>query len=223
MSSMPIIEAPRPIINPGEEHIACAVVVDTSGTMAPYAQELQQAIVDLAETINADDTCRGRIELCLITYDDEAQVVQPFGPMHSFEPPRFFDCAGMTSTHKAIRLAIDKVNERKAEYQANSVSYRQPWIWLFTDGESNDSDNGSYAELLQLQNNKKLSFYAVGIGPDADASELKSMHKNNMMLRVSRENFKAAFEFLSASLSKTGNSKPGEKVVVDVPPQIVIE
>ena len=63
----------------------------------------------------------------------------------------------------------------------------------------------------------------MGIGDEADASELKGMHKNNMMLRVSRENFKAAFEFLSASLSKTGTSKPGEKVVVDVPPQIVIE
>ena len=220
---MTYIETPRPIANAGEEHIACAIVVDTSGSMKPHANDLQQAIAELAETINADDTCRGRIELCLITFDDDAKVVQPFGPMYSFEAPRAFDCAGMTATHKAIRLAIDKVNERKAEYQANGVAYRQPWLWLFTDGESNDPDNGSYAELLQLQNNKKLSFYAVGIGEDAEASELKGMHKNNIMLRVSRENFKAAFEFLSASLSKTGTSKPGEKVVVDVPPQIVIE
>ena len=220
---MPIIETPRPIVNGGEEHIACAIVVDTSGSMKPHADALREAIAELAETINADDTCRGRIELCLITYDDEAQVVQPFGPMYSFEAPRAFDCAGMTSTHKAIRLAIDKVNERKAEYQANGVPYRQPWLWLFTDGKSTDTDNGSYDELLQMQNNKKLSFYAVGIGDEAEASELNGMHKNNIMLHVSRENFKAAFEFLSASLSKTGTSKPGEKVTVDVPPQIIIE
>ena len=220
---MTYIETPRPPVNPGEEHIACAVVVDTSGSMAPHARELQQAIVDLADTINADDTCRGRIELCLITFDSDVRVVQPFGPMHSFEPPRQIKCTGMTSTHQAIRVALDEVNRRKAEYNANHVSYRQPWLWLFTDGGSNDNDNGSYAELLRLQNDRKLSFYGVGIGSGADASELKSMHKNGIMLRVSQENFKAAFEFLSASLSQTSHSQPGERVVIDVPPQITIE
>ena len=219
---MTYIETPRPPVNPGEEHIACAVVVDTSGSMVPYAQELQQAIADLAETINADDTCRGRIELCLITYDDKAKFVQPFGPMHSFEAPRIFDCGGMTGTHQAIRLAIDEVNARKEVYRASSISYRQPWIWLFTDGASTDADNGSYAELLQLQNNRKLSFYGVGIGPDADSSELKSMHKNGIMLRVSRENFKAAFEFLSSSLSQAGAAQPGAPITVPVPPTVLV-
>ena len=220
---MPIIETPRPIINAGEEHIACAVVVDTSGSMAAYADELTEAIAELSASITDDDTSRGRVELCLITFDNDARVVQPFGPMYSFEAPRQLKCYGMTSTHEAIRLAIDQVNQRKAEYKNNGVSYRQPWIWLFTDGGSNDDDNGSFDELLQMQRAGRLSFYGVGIGPEAEASELKGMHKSNIMLRVSRENFKAAFEFLSASISQASKSKPGEKITMTVPPQIIIE
>lgn len=74
-----------------------------------------------------------------------------------------------------------------------------------------------------MQRTSRLSFYGVGIGPDAEASELKAMHKNNIMLRVSRENFKSAFEFLSASISQASKSKPGEKITMTVPPQIIIE
>ena len=214
---------PRILTESSEGRIICVLVADTSGSMAPCAHKLQQAIVDLVDTINSDDFYRSLIDLCLITYNDEARVVQPFAPAHAFKPPHEIECRGTTSTHQAIRLAIDKVNERKAEYQANGVPYRQPWIWLFTDGGSNDDDNGSFDELLQMQRAGRLSFYGVGIGPEAEASELKGMHKSNIMLRVSRENFKAAFEFLSASISQASKSKPGEKITMTVPPQIIIE
>lgn len=217
------LENPRPIENDGEMHLACAVVIDTSGSMKGCEQALLQAIEEMKETIMENDTARGSVELCLITFDDTARIVQPFGSMYQFEPPRYISCDGMTSTHAAIRMAIDECNNRKAFYKANNVSYRQPWIWLFTDGGSNDSDNGSFNELLQMQNDKKLTFNGVGIGNGINAEELKGMHKNHRMLRVSKEDFKSAIEFLSASLVVTSKSKVDEKVTVTVPQQIVIE
>ena len=154
-----------PIIpEPPEERLLCVLAVDTSGSMAPYAHELQQAIAELTATLKADEVCRSRVEVCLITFDDTTRLIHPFGPLSDFEPPAQIDCSGMTCTHQAIRLALDMISDRKAEYQANGIPYRQPWIWLFTDGYSNDADNGSFADLLRLQNARKLIFIGAAIG-----------------------------------------------------------
>ena len=214
---------PRILTEPSERRIICVLVADTSGSMAPCAHKLQQAIVDLVDTINGDDFCRSLIDLCLITYNDEARVVQPFAPAHTFKPPHEIECRGTTSTHQAIRVALDEVNHRKAEYHANCITYRQPWIWLFTDGNSTDADNGSYAELLQLQQERKLAFFGVAIGDSVDYNELKAMHKNNIALHISHENLQEIFRFVGPAIIQACKSKPGEKITMTVPPQIIIE
>ena len=203
------LETPRPIINRGEEHIACAVVVDTSGSMSGYEQELVHALNEMKEAIIDDDMARGRVELCLITYDNAPRMVQPFGPMHMFEVPTDIRCNGMTSTHAAIRMALDAVKDRTAEYDAQGVARKRPWLWLLTDGGSNDADNGSYEELMDMQLNSQLNFFGVGIGPQADGSELKSMSKKHQMLRVSRQDFLEAFKLISQSMSRSSSSSSG--------------
>ena len=216
------LEAPRPIINRGEEHIACAVVVDTSGSMRGYEQELVHALNEMKEAIIADDMARGRVELCLITYDDVPRMVQPFGPMSMFEVPATIDCDGMTATHAAIRMALDAVKDRTAEYDAQGVARKRPWLWLLTDGESNDADNGSYQELMDMQLDSKLNFFGVGIGPQADGSELKSMSKKHQMLRVSREAFLEAFKLISESVSRA-SSNTGGTMTMQLGQQISVE
>ena len=185
----------HPAENIGEKHLACAVLIDTSGSMHGYEKALEDALKELKETIMEDDIARGRVEISVITFDDDVHEVVPFGPIRKMEIPRI-DCGGMTCTHAAIQLALDRTSERKEEYKRNGMQYNQPWIWLFTDGQSNDPDNGSFAELLRRQNEKKLVFYGVGLGSEVDEKELGSMHKNGMILKAARENIRNAFEFL---------------------------
>lgn len=189
---MPIPIDSQPVMS-FEERIACAIVVNTSADMAPCAQRLQDAVVELVDAINGDDYLRNHIDLCLITYDNDPRVVQPFSPPHFFELPHFTHCKGIASTHKAIRFAIDTINDRKAVYRDNCISYLQPWIVFLSNGQTHDADNGSFDELMQLQNLHKLSFYPVVIGPDATISELRSMHKDAHILRTLREEYAAAF------------------------------
>ena len=217
------LEMPRPIENEGEEHLACALVVDTSGSMSGSEAELARALQEMKAAIESDTMARGRVELCLITFDDRVRVVQPFGPMHMFEPPASISLGGMTATHQAIDTAMRMVEERTQQYKAEGVTHKKPWIWLFTDGGSNDSDNGSFQRLMDWQNAKKCVFYGVGIGNNLNAEELKSMHKAHMMLHVDRNAFAAAFEFLSRSVSVTSASQRGQTVTMDLPPQIRIE
>lgn len=216
------LETPRPISNRGEEHIPCAVLVDTSGSLHGCEPEIHDALVEMKEAIIADDMARGRVELCLITFDDVPRMVQPFGPMHMFEVPGKIECDGMTATHAAVRMALDALKDRIGEYAAAGVTAKRPWLWLLTDGGSNDADNGSYDELMQMQLDRQLNFFAVGIGKNADASELKSMHKNHQMLRVSREDFRAAFALISQSMSKSSSSSSGT-ATLQLGQQITVE
>ncbi len=217
-----ILERPRlPIENTGEQHLACAVVVDTSGSMRGYETQLVEAITQMKEAIENDDVARGRVEVCLITYDDDVREESPFGPITKMTIPNI-SCDGMTSTHAAIDFALRRVAERKAEYQQNHVTYNQPWIWLLTDGEPNDFDNGSFGELLQAQRDNKCVFFGVAVGDDANEHQLAGMHKNNIVLKVGKDNFASVFEFISQSVSGASVNKPGTSISVVAPEDIRI-
>lgn len=220
----PIVhEKPRlPIENTGEQHLACAVLVDTSGSMSGYEQQLVDAIKAMKEAIEDDDIARGRVEICLITFDDDVKEESPFGAISRMEIPRI-SCGGMTSTHEAIQFALRRVAERKAEYQRNHVTYNQPWIWLLTDGGSNDTDNGSFEELLNAQRDSKCVFFGVAIGDGVNEEELGKMHKNGMILRVGKDNLASAFDFISQSASGASVNKPGEKLNVPVPNDMEVQ
>ena len=217
-----IMERPRlPIENTGEQHLACVVLVDTSGSMHGYERQLTDAIIQMKEAIENDDTARGRVEVCLVTYDDDVREESPFGAISRMAIPSI-SCAGMTSTHAAIDFALKRVAERKSEYQQNHVTYNQPWIWLLTDGESNDRDNGSFEALLEAQQNSKCVFFGVAVGDEANEQELARMHKNGLVLRVEKDNFASVFQFISQSVSGASASKPGTSISVVPPPEITL-
>ena len=216
-------EKPRlPIENTGEQHLACAVLVDTSGSMRGYEQQLVKAITAMKEAIQDDDIARGRVEVCLITFDDDVREESPFGPVSKMEIPRI-SCGGMTSTHAAIQFALQRVAERKADYKQNHVTYNQPWIWLLTDGGSNDSDNGAFEELLKAQRDSKCVFFGVAVGDGVNEAELGGMHKNGMILKVDKDNLSAAFDFISQSASGASVNEPGSKVKLTPPDNMEVK
>ena len=219
----PIIhEKPRlPIENTGEQHLACAVLIDTSGSMCGYENELKGAIAAMKDAIVNDDIARGRVEICLIGFDDDVREESPFGPIARMEVPNI-TCGGMTSTHAAIKFALQRVEERKAEYKQHNLTYNQPWIWLLTDGGSNDSDNGAFQELMEAQKNGKCVFFGVAVGDNVNEVELGSMHKNGMILKIGKDNLATVFEFISQSVSGASVHEPGEKIKVATPPEMEV-
>ena len=220
----PIVhEKPRlPIENTGEQHLACAVLVDTSYSMSGYEKQLMEAITAIKEAIEDDDIARGRVEICLITFDDDVREESPFGAISRMEIPRI-SCGGTTSTHAAIKFALQRIAERKEEYKQNHVTYNQPWIWLLTDGGSNDTDNGSFDELLNAQRDSKCVFFGVAIGEDVNEEELGGMHKSGRILRVGKDNLASAFDFISQSASGASVNRPGGKLNVQVPSDMQVE
>ena len=87
------------------------------------------------------------------------------------------------------------------------------WYWLFTDGDPADEDNGSFEELLRLQNAKKAVFYGVAVGNERKLANLGAMNKDGCYLQISKEGFKEAFKFLSESVIEASDPESPEGLI----------
>ena len=206
--------ANSPVENRGEIHLPCVVLVDTSGSMGMVKDQLHDGLVALGEAL--DDQARGRVEFCIIGFDDDARVLVPFGPAYDFEAPRL-DCAGMTAMHAAVELGLSELEVRKNQYKANQTAHYRPWMFMLTDGGANDADNGSFERLLQSQRDKHCTFFPVGIGDQVDKDLLKGLQTDGVILTASKENFKGAFVYLSNSLSLVSSSNPDQLIKLPDP------
>ena len=189
-----------PVEEMQEEKVPCIVMVDTSSSLHGYEKFITEGLETMKAAIEDDDMARGRVELCLIEFNSQAHLRQNFSLARNFEVPSIF-CTGLTATHAAVRMAIDLANARKQQYRDEHVAYKQPWFWLFTDGGSNDEDNGAFEELLQMQQDKKAVFFGVAVGDDSHLANLGRMNKNGIYLQIDKDKFKAAFVYLSQSMS----------------------
>ena len=211
-----------PIENGGEIHLPCVVLVDTSGSMGPAMSELHDGLVALGDALRDDPQALGRVEFCIIAFDDHARIVVPFGPAYDYIAPEL-NTGGMTAMHEAVDFALGELEARKNQYKANKTAYLRPWIFMLTDGGANDSDNGAFGRLIQSQKDKHCTFFPVGIGTEVDIDLLKSLKTDGVVFTASKENFKDAFVWLSSSLSCTSDSNPGAKVKLPDPREFQLE
>ncbi len=113
-------------------------------------------------------------------------------------------------------MALDCLEKRKQEYKNVGVDYFQPWLVLMTDGKPTTKEHteaGPHAVKLEAQG--KLVVFPIGIGPRADMTTLAMFSKKNDPLRLNELNFRLFFEWLSKSVVRVSQSRPGEKVGLD--------
>lgn len=205
--------------NSGETHLPCVVLVDTSGSMSGAVSELNEGLVLLGEALKEEPQALGRVELCIITFDDEPCIMVPFGPAYDYQAPSV-SCGGRTAMHEAVGLALKQLEIRKQQYINCGTSYNRPWLFLLTDGIPTDPDNGEFQALLNAQKDKRCIFFPMGIGNEVDMDMLKSLiydKEKGFVLKASKENFKNCFVWLSNSLSVTSSHNPGETASIPNP------
>lgn len=126
-------ETPR-IAAPGEPHLACVLLLDTSGSMSgDPINSLNNAIKDFKTKTSMDDLAQKRVDIAIITFDDHAQLVQDFTPISQMETKEL-KTGGCTNMPEGINLAIDKVKERNRFYASMGTPCFKPWIFMISDG-----------------------------------------------------------------------------------------
>lgn len=217
------------IMNHGEKHIACALLVDTSGSMSGRAiEELNEGLRIFGEALKEDSKAYGCADICVISFDTTVRTVVPFCAAMDYTVPRL-GANGLTALNEAIITGLDAIEQRKQEYKDIGVDYWRPWIFLLTDGvpTDNEYEEAARQRLQEALQQKKINFFPMGIGDNADIARLRSYTKdgNGMVFKAAKEHFREAFVWLSSSMSVISNSDPSRNNVElpQTPPTITIE
>ncbi len=190
------------------------LVMDASSSMSGAPNnELNLGLTQFVEEVQADEMASCSVEAGVISFGHTVELVQPMKTVDDIEVLPKIDAYGMTPMGEAVELAIDTLEARKQEYKQSGVSYYQPWLVLMTDGEPNDEWRAAARRLKQLAENKKMVVLCVGIGDDADMQVLQEFSALEPKKLKGLE-FRAFFQWLSASMQRVSQSIPGDKVAL---------
>ncbi len=210
-----ILELPSgTIMFPYEPHIACVLLLDTSGSMssnggAPIAS-LNKAIKTFKEQICSDLVARNRVDVAVVEFNDTVRVSQDFIPLSLFEPEEFTGY-GLTAMGFGINKSIDLLKERIRFYRELGTNYFRPWIFMITDGCPTDDLSSAKERLFAEIEKRKLEFWALGVN-GYDKEILRSLTKKS--LELEKVDFAGIFYWLSKSMITISKSRVGEKIIL---------
>ena len=198
------------------QRLPCILLLDGSGSMSgDPINQLNAGLRLLEEELKKDDVASQRVQLLVIRFGGDVEVVTDWTDAMAFAAPPI-QSDGLTPMGEAVRLALVKLEEQKLRYRNNGIAYNRPWLFLLTDGSPTDADwNAAAAESKAAEQAGKLTFFGIGVGPDADLQKL-SQFSVRTPVRLDGLKFRELFLWLSRSTSSA--SKASQGTTVQLPP-----
>jgi len=212
------------VAHPEQPHCAVVLVIDVSGSMAASGKidQLAQGLQFFKKDVEGDDLASKRVDLAVVTFGSDVQVLHDFSSIAEFNPPQLV-ANGSTPMGEALIRAMDMVETRKATYRTNGTDYYRPWIFMITDGAPTDMNpgdvmwTGTIGRVHGGDAEKKFTFFAVGVEP-ADMETLRQIAPSNRPpVYLKQGKFKEMFLWLSRSQQKVSASRVGEQVALESP------
>ena len=194
----------------------CPVVLllDNSGSMSGQPiQQLNQGVAVFKQSLDQDPLAKLRVEVAIVSFGP-VRMCQDFVTIDQFVPPQL-QAEDATPMGEAINYALNLLENRKADYRNNGIQYYRPWVFLITDGSPTDTWQPAAQRVRQGENDKKFSFFAVGV-QGADMGILSQIATRPPLL-LNGLDFKSMFLWLSASLTQVSHSQPGATTMIQTP------
>ena len=196
-----------------EPHVACCLLVDTSGSMNANGKidQLNQALRDFRETVCSDPLSRMRVDICVISFATDVSIVTPFCPILQFEPPTL-TAGGTTCMGEGIRFALEAVHEQVSKYHEAGVECFKPFVLMITDGYPTDDTTGLENLIAARESQGRyghLRFHAFGV-KGADMVLLSRLTKR--VLAIDKNAFNEIFNWASRTMQIISHSKTSDTV-----------
>jgi uncharacterized protein YegL len=204
-----LIENPSP-------RCPCMLVLDTSGSMAGEPiNELNAGLLTFMQEVQADEFAAYSIEVGIITVGGEVTEELPFTAATSIDGFHPLSAGGMTPLGEGVTLALNRLQERKAQYKKAGVPHYQPWMVIISDGEPTDNWQAAAQQAREMSQNRKLVSLAIGV-EGANLNKLGEF-SSKPALRLQGLQFRAFFLWLSQSMIRVSASNSSASEVT-LPP-----
>lgn len=177
------------------------LLLDTSGSMMGEPIEavkngVQVMISSLRQNPQAIETAF----ISIITFDSSAKQIVPLTDLASFQMPDI-SATGTTALGDALMTVSRCIDSEVATTTAESKGDWKPLVFIMTDGiPTDDYQNG----LAELRRRKTGFIVACAAGSGADASVLKQITENVVMLdNADSQSISKFFAWVTASIGVT--------------------
>jgi uncharacterized protein YegL len=192
-----------------EPRCPCILLLDISGSMAGLKiQQLNEGINVYKEELLTDSLASKRVETAVITFGP-VKLESTFHTAPNLYLPNF-QASGDTPMGSAIKLALEILTQRKAEYRSNGIQFYRPWIFLITDGAPTDRWEDAATLVKEGESSKSFAFFSVGV-EDANLEILKQISTREP-LKLQGLKFRELFMWLSNSMKSVSRSVMGSNV-----------
>lgn len=207
-----------------EPRCACVLLLDRSASMSRENRidDLNRGLTSLRDLMAQDAVTASRAEIAVIAYNQRSELVQDFTPAHRFAPPAI-EAEGDTNALAAIRMGIDALEQRKEQYRRANINYYRPMMFLLSDGQIINEEQKNHQSVLAVRdelraahNQRRLAFFAIGVGRQADLPSLDHISPTPPR-RMGEQAFSAFFQWLSNSMASISHSDPGDSDQVMLP------
>lgn len=199
------------IVNANEPHMACLLLVDTSGSMYGDAiNSLNEGINKFKEDVCKDERTKKIVDIAIVEFNTNVRVVQNWTPIEYMESINM-TANGGTDMIGGLKTAIEMVRERSKFYlqETGTVPYK-PWIVMITDGYPNESIDNVADEIAELDSKGKLRLWSLAV-EGADTKILNKLCGGKRVLKLQGKDFTEFFDWIHKSARSISQSAPGEK------------
>ena len=200
-----------------DQRTPCVLLLDTSYSMAGEPiLELNQGLKIFKQTLMEDSLARRRVEVSVLTFGGQVDLVQDFVTADQFNPPTLH-ASGGTPMGEAIDRALDRVAMRKTLYAQAGVPKTLPWVFLITDGAPTDDWQRAAERVRRNSDTGEMALFAVGV-QGADMHTLGQIAApNRPPVKLAGLQFRELFAWLSQSLRQVSRSTAGVQVALPPP------
>lgn len=209
------LEEEQSLIENPSARIPVCLCLDISVSMSGQPiKQLNSGIEQFYSELREDPRTAESCEVALVTFGFEAELVEDFETVDKKSNVNL-KTNGTTNMTAGVKLALEKLSERKHKYKNNGVDYYQPWLIIMSDGAPDNPE--LLAEYQQqtktMEADQKLTVMSIGIGNHANLELLsKFSNKKPGAFTLKGLKFQNFFAFLLQSMETVIQSNPGEKV-----------
>lgn len=206
---------PNQFIENPEQRAPCVLLLDVSSSMSGQKiSQLNAGLHTLVQGVSADALALSRVEIAIITFGSEVQVVHPFATADQVAVP-YLNASGSTPMGEALDLGAATLAARIKDYRKAGIPCLTPFMFLISDGGPTDSWAGPAKRIAELEKRGKLLFFPIGV-QGADLGLMSGIGSRKALL-LQDADFPKLFEWVSYVMSDYSASRPGDTVKLREP------